>query len=59
MVINSQDIALKNDTWQNYTFFHHTRYAKGATYTPAWKYHENDPTRVGKFLCKTNLTFHL
>jgi len=39
---------LKNDKWQNYTFFHHTRYAKGATHTPAWKFHENDPTRVKK-----------
>ena len=22
------------------------RYAQGAKYTPAWQFHENDPTRV-------------
>lgn len=48
VVINSKDIALKDDLWRTYRFFHHTGYAKGATYTPAWQYHENDPTRIIK-----------
>ena len=53
VVINSKEISLKEDTWRTYNFFHHTGYAKGATYTPAWQFHENDPTRIIK-LCTKN-----
>ena len=46
MVINSKNIKLKNDLWRTFKFFHHTGYARGATRTHAWEFHQNDPTRV-------------
>ncbi|XP_051156432.1 39S ribosomal protein L13, mitochondrial isoform X1 [Leptopilina boulardi] len=46
VVINSKDIALRGDDWQKRMYFHHTGYAKGATYTLAWELHSKDPTMI-------------
>lgn len=46
VVINSKDIALRGDDWQKRMYFHHTGYARGATYTLAWELHSKDPTMV-------------
>ena len=47
VVINSKEIALKNQLWRTQRFFRHTRYPQGARYTKAWEEHEKDPTKVG------------
>lgn len=44
--MNSKKISLKNDLWRTHNFFHHSGYARGAKYTPAWEFHKNDPTKV-------------
>ncbi|CAH1774339.1 unnamed protein product [Owenia fusiformis] len=46
VVINTKHIAMKNDYWRTFTYFHHTGYPKGFSKTRAWEVHEADPTRI-------------
>ncbi|XP_050305802.1 39S ribosomal protein L13, mitochondrial [Anthonomus grandis grandis] len=48
IVINSADIALRGDEWKKRTYFHHTGYPGGATWTLAWELHSKDPTMILK-----------
>jgi ribosomal protein L13 len=57
VVINSKEIALKNDLWRTKKFFHHTGYAKGVRYTPIWEAHEKDPTRVNNMCLRAFLFY--
>ena len=53
IVINSKHIALPGDEWEKRVYFHHTGYAKGASWTLAYELHEKDPTMVSAkfFFC--------
>ena len=46
VIINTRDIALRGDDWKYNIYFHHTGYAKGASYTPAWEMHKKNPIYV-------------
>ena len=46
MVVNSAHIALPGDEWERRAYYHHSGFAKGASWTVAYKVHENDPTMV-------------
>ncbi|XP_046662626.1 39S ribosomal protein L13, mitochondrial-like [Homalodisca vitripennis] len=48
VVINSRHVALPGDEWRRRSYFHHTGYPGGATWTMAWELHEKDPTMVMK-----------
>ncbi|KAK4308859.1 hypothetical protein Pmani_019473 [Petrolisthes manimaculis] len=46
VVINSSEIALPGVEWEKRVYFHHTGYAKGASWTLAWQLHHKDPTMI-------------
>jgi len=46
VVINARHVSLPNDEWKWRFFYHHTRYAGGATWASAWEMHEKDPTWI-------------
>jgi len=46
VVINTAEIAMKNEMWREWKYFHHTGYAGGFSATRAWKVHDADPTKV-------------
>ncbi|XP_045594427.1 large ribosomal subunit protein uL13m [Procambarus clarkii] len=46
VVINSQEIALPGMEWEKRVYFHHTGYARGASWTLAWELHKRDPTMI-------------
>uniref|UniRef100_A0A1B6DE18 39S ribosomal protein L13, mitochondrial n=1 Tax=Clastoptera arizonana TaxID=38151 RepID=A0A1B6DE18_9HEMI len=48
VVINTRHVALPGDEWRRRTYFHHTGYPGGASWTWAWELHEKDPTMIMK-----------
>uniref|UniRef100_A0A2P2I1F8 39S ribosomal protein L13 n=1 Tax=Hirondellea gigas TaxID=1518452 RepID=A0A2P2I1F8_9CRUS len=46
VVMNSFHIALPGAEWENRVYYHHTGYAKGASWTLAHQVHEKDPTMI-------------
>lgn len=44
--INSKDLSMPDDEWRWRMYYHHTRYARGRTWAPAYELHLNDPTIV-------------
>ncbi|KAG8260591.1 54S ribosomal protein L13 [Homalodisca vitripennis] len=50
VVINSRHVALPGDEWRRRSYFHHTGYPGGATWTMAWELHEKDPTMVTTYI---------
>ncbi|KAL5016036.1 hypothetical protein ScPMuIL_005625 [Solemya velum] len=46
VVINTADVAMREDYWRKFKYFHHTRYPGGFSVTSAWRLHELDPTKV-------------
>ncbi|OQV18565.1 putative 39S ribosomal protein L13, mitochondrial [Hypsibius exemplaris] len=46
VVMNSKYIAMPEDKWELIEYYHDTGYAKGRTWTPAWKLHQEDPTEI-------------
>ncbi|XP_065561539.1 large ribosomal subunit protein uL13m-like [Artemia franciscana] len=55
VIINTRDIALRGDDWKYNIYFHHTGYAKGASYTPAWEMHKKNPIYIMKYAIYTLL----
>lgn len=46
VVINTKDIAMPDREWKYRMYYHHTRYAGGASWTSAWELHQKDSTKV-------------
>lgn len=46
VVINCGEVAMPGVEWEKRVYFHHTGYAKGASWTLAWELHQKDPTMV-------------
>ncbi|XP_067124535.1 large ribosomal subunit protein uL13m isoform X2 [Centruroides vittatus] len=46
VVINTKDIAMPDLEWKYRMYYHHTRYAGGASWTSAWELHQKDQTKV-------------
>lgn len=44
--INTKEIAMPQGEWKWRHYYHHTMYAKGKTWAPAWDLHMKDPTIV-------------
>lgn len=62
VVINTKYVAMKDDYWRKYRFYHHTRYPGGFSVTSAWRLHEMQPTKIIEKLVyqrlRGNLTRH-
>ncbi|GFT28957.1 39S ribosomal protein L13, mitochondrial [Trichonephila clavipes] len=46
VVINTAEIAMPDTEWRYRIYRHHTMYAGGQTFTPAWELQNKDPTKV-------------
>lgn len=46
VVINARHVALPEDEWRMRYYFHHSHYAKGKKWTPAYELHAKDPNLV-------------
>lgn len=44
--INTKDLAMPDDEWRYRMYYHHSRFARGRTWAPAFELHLNDPTIV-------------
>lgn len=44
--INTKELSLPDDEWRWRMYYHHTRYARGRTWSAAYELHLNDPTIV-------------
>jgi len=44
--INTKQLSLPDDEWRWRMYYHHSRYAKGRTWAPAYELQLNDPTIV-------------
>lgn len=44
--INTKQLSMPDDEWRYRMYYHHSRYAKGRTWSPAFELHYNDPTIV-------------
>lgn len=46
VVINCREIAMPWYEWKYRMYYHHTRFAGGASWTSAWELQDKDPTKV-------------
>ncbi|XP_054711599.1 39S ribosomal protein L13, mitochondrial-like [Uloborus diversus] len=46
VVINTEKIAMPGTEWRYRMYRHHTMYAQGETFTPAWELQNRDATKV-------------
>lgn len=46
VVINTREIAMRDELWRTFKYHHHTGYAGGYSETRAYKLHQKEPTKV-------------
>jgi large subunit ribosomal protein L13 len=44
--INTKQLSMPDDEWRYRMYYHHSRYQRGRTWSPAFELHINDPTIV-------------
>lgn len=44
--VNTKQLSLPDEEWRHRMYYHHSRYARGRTWSPAFELHINDPTIV-------------
>ncbi|KAI1277761.1 39S ribosomal protein L13, mitochondrial [Halotydeus destructor] len=54
VAINTKELAMPEGEWRWRMYYHHSRYAKGTTWAPAFDLHMKDPTMVLYKACYKN-----